>query len=56
MVDKPDRVLLDPDKVRNVELCHQPHRVATQCASRVEYVHSEVRVLTFHKALLAPCA
>ena len=52
MVEKPDRFYLDPDKVRKVELCHQPpdrERVRVT----VEYVTSEVRVLTVHKSLLA---
>jgi hypothetical protein len=52
MVDKPDRFYLDPDKVCKVELCHQPpgrERVRVT----VEYVTSEVRVLTVHKSLLA---
>jgi hypothetical protein len=52
MVDKPDRFYLDPDKVRKVEFFHQPpgrERVRVT----VEYVTSEVRVLTVHKSLLA---
>lgn len=46
------RFRLDPDKVRKVELCHQPpgrERVRVT----VEYVTGEVRVLTVHKSLLA---
>ncbi len=42
----------DPDKVRNVELCHQPpgrERVRVT----VDYVSGEVKVLTVHKSLLA---
>jgi hypothetical protein len=52
MVDKSDRFYLDPDNVRSVELCHHPpgrERVRVT----VEYVTSEVRVLTVHKSLLA---
>jgi hypothetical protein len=52
MVDKSDRFHLDPDKVRRVELCHQPpgrERVRVT----VEYVTGEVRVLTVRKSLLA---
>jgi hypothetical protein len=50
--NKANRSHLDPDKVRNVELCHQPpgrERVRVT----VEYVSGEVRVLTVHKSLLA---
>jgi hypothetical protein len=50
--DKADRFYLDPDKVRKVELLHQPpgrERVRVT----VEYVTGEVRVLTVHKSLLA---
>jgi hypothetical protein len=50
--DKGDRSHLDPDKVRKVELCHEPpgrERVRVT----VEYVTGEVRVLTVHKSLLA---
>jgi hypothetical protein len=50
--DKSHKFHLDPDKVRKVELCHQPpgrERVRVT----VEYVTSEVRVLTVHKPLLA---
>ena len=52
MVEKSDRFHLDPDKVRKVELLHQPpgrERVRVT----VEYVTGEVRVLTVHKSLLA---
>ncbi len=52
MSDKSHRFHLDPDKVRKMELCHQPpgrERVRVT----VEYVTSEVRVLTVHKSLLA---
>jgi hypothetical protein len=51
MVEKSDRFYLDPDKVRKVELCHEPpgrERVRVT----VEYVSGEVRVLTVHKSLL----
>ncbi len=52
MVDNSDRFHVDPDKVRKVELCHQPpgrERVRVT----VEYVSGEVRVLTVHKSVLA---
>ncbi len=52
MSDKSHKLYLDPDKVRKVELCHQPpgrERVRVT----VEYVSGEVRVLTVHKSLLA---
>jgi hypothetical protein len=52
MVEKSDRSHLDPDKVRKVELLHQPpgrERVRVT----IEYVTSEVRVLTVHKLVLA---
>ena len=52
MIDGSDRFHLDPDKVRKVELLHQPpgrERVRVT----VEYVTGEVRVLTVHKSLLA---
>ena len=52
MVDKSDRSHLDPDKVRKVELSHQPpSRERVQVT--VEYVSGEVRVLTIHKSVLA---
>jgi hypothetical protein len=52
MVDNSDRSHLDPDKVRKVELFHQPPgRVRVRVT--IEYVNSEVRVLTVHKAVLA---
>jgi hypothetical protein len=50
--EKSHKVHLDPDKVRKVELFHQPpgrERVRVT----VEYVSGEVRVLTVHKSLLA---
>jgi hypothetical protein len=52
MVDNSDRFYLDPDKVRKVELCHEPpgrERVRVT----VEYRSGEVRMLTVHKSLLA---
>jgi hypothetical protein len=52
MSDKPHKLHLDPDKVRRVELCHQPpgrERVRVT----VEYVTGEVRVVTVRKSLLA---
>ena len=52
MDDKSDRAYLDPDKVRKVELCHEPPSRELVRAS-VEYVSGEVRVLTVHKSLLA---
>ena len=52
MSDKSHRFHLDPDKVRKVELCHQPPgRDSVRVA--VEYVSGEVRVLTVHMSLLA---
>jgi hypothetical protein len=50
--DKGDRVHLDPDKVRKVELRHEPpghERVRVT----VEYATSEIRTFTVHKSLLA---
>jgi len=50
--DKSHRFHLDPDKVRKIELCHQPpgrERVRVT----VEYVSGEVRVLAVHKSALA---
>jgi hypothetical protein len=52
MVDNYDRFYLDPDKVRKVELLHQPPGRA-RVRVTVEYVSGEVRVLTVHKSLLA---
>jgi hypothetical protein len=52
MSDKSHRFHLGPDKVRKMELCHEPpgrERVRVT----IEYVTSEVRVLTVHKSLLA---
>jgi hypothetical protein len=52
MVEKSNRFYLDPDKVRKVELLHQPPgRVRVRVT--VEYVSGEVRVLTVHKSVLA---
>ncbi|MDQ3793255.1 MAG: hypothetical protein M3341_11600 [Actinomycetota bacterium] len=52
MVEKSDRFHLDPDKVRKVELLHQPPgRVRVRVT--IEYVSGEVRVLTVHKSVLA---
>jgi hypothetical protein len=53
MVDnKSDRFHLDPNQVRKVELCHEPPGRESVRVT-VEYVTSEVRVLTVHKSLLA---
>ncbi len=52
MVDKSNRSHLDPDKVRNVELRHQPPGRESVLVT-VEYVSGEVRVFTVHKSLLA---
>jgi hypothetical protein len=52
MVDKSNRFYLDPDKVRKVELLHQPPGRA-RVRVTIEYVSGEVRVLTVHKSLLA---
>jgi hypothetical protein len=52
VLNKSDRVHLDPDKVRKVELCHQPPGRERVCVT-VEYVSGEVRVLTVDKSLLA---
>jgi hypothetical protein len=52
MVDKSDRFHLDPEKVRKVELCHQPPGGRERVRVTVEYVSGEVRVLTVHKSLL----
>ncbi len=52
MVEKSDKSHLDPDQVRKVELFHQPPgREHVQVT--IEYVTSEVRVLTVHKSVLA---
>ena len=54
MVDTPDRSHLDPDEVRKVELCYQPHPPGRELVRvTVAYVSSEVRVLTVNKSLLA---
>ena len=52
MVDKSDGFHLDPDKVRKVELCHQPPGSRERVRATVEYVSGEVRVLTVHKSFL----
>ena len=52
MVDKFDRFYLDPQKVRKVELCHQPPGGRERVRATVEYVSGEVKVLTAHKSLL----
>ena len=52
MVDISDRFYLDPDKVRKVELCHEPPS-RERVRVTVEYVSGEVRVLTVHQSLLA---
>ncbi len=50
--DKGDRFYLDPDKVRKVELSHEPP-TRERVRITVEYVTGEVKVLTVHKPLLA---
>jgi hypothetical protein len=52
MVAPSDRSYLDPDKVRKVELCHEPPS-RERVRVTVEYLSGEVRVLTVHKSLLA---
>jgi hypothetical protein len=52
MIDNSDRLYLDPDNVRKLELVHQPPSREDVRVS-VEYVTGEVRVLTVHKSLLA---
>ena len=52
MFDKFHRLHLDPDKVRKIELCHQPPGRESVRVT-VEYVSGEVRVLTVHKSVLA---
>ena len=53
MSNNSDRVHLDPDKVRKVELCHEPPSRRERVRVTVEYVTGEVRVLTVYKSLLA---
>jgi hypothetical protein len=53
MSDKSHKLYLDPDKVRKVELCHQPPGGRERVRATVEYVSGEVRVVTVHKSLLA---
>jgi hypothetical protein len=50
--DKGDRSYLDPDKVRKVEISHEPP-TRERVRVTVEYVSGEVKVLTVHKSLLA---
>ena len=53
MIDnKSDKFHVDPDKVRKVELCHQPPGRHEHVRVTVEYVSGEVRVLTAHKSFL----
>jgi len=52
MVDISDRFYLDPDKVRKVELLHEPPS-RERVRVTVEYRTGELRVLTVHKSLLA---
>ena len=52
MFDKSHRLHLGPDKVRKIELCHQPPGRESVRVT-VEYVSGEVRVLTVHKSVLA---
>jgi hypothetical protein len=52
MSENPDMFYLDPDTVRKVDLCHQPP-ARERVRVTVEYVTSEVQVITVHKALLA---
>ena len=52
MSDKSDRFYLDPDKVRKVEISHEPP-TRERARVTVEYATSEVRVFTAHKSLLA---
>jgi hypothetical protein len=54
MIDnKSDKFHVDPDKVRKMELCHEPPGGHERVRVTVEYVTSEVKVLTVHKSLLA---
>ena len=50
--DKGDRSNLDPDKVRSVELSHQPPGRERVCVT-VESRTGHIRVFTAHKSLLA---
>ena len=52
MSDKSHRFHLDPDKVRKMELCHEPPGRESVRVT-IEYATSEVRVLTVHKSVLA---
>jgi hypothetical protein len=49
---KGDRFYLDPDKVRKVEISHEPP-TRERVRVTVEYVTGEVKVLTVHKSVLA---
>jgi hypothetical protein len=50
--DKGERFYLDPDKVRKVEISHEPP-TRERVRVTVEYVTGEVKVLTVHKSVLA---
>jgi hypothetical protein len=50
--DKSYRFHLDPDKVRKVELLHEPPS-RERVRVTVEYVTGEIRVLTVHQSVLA---
>ncbi len=50
--DIADRFYLDPDKVRKVEISHEPP-TRERVRVTVEYVTGEVKVITVHKSLLA---
>jgi hypothetical protein len=50
--EKGDRFYLDPDKVRKLEISHEP-LTRERVRVTVEYVTGEVKVLTVHKWLLA---
>ena len=52
MVDNSDEFQVDPDKVRKVEVCHQPPGRG-RVRVTVEYVSDEVRVHMVSKSLLA---
>ncbi len=43
---------MDPENVRNVEICHEPPG-RERVRATIEYVSGEVRVLAVHKSLLA---
>jgi hypothetical protein len=50
--EKGDSFYLDPDKVRKVEISHEPP-TRERVRVTVEYVTSEVRALTIHRSVLA---